>query len=262
MMRLGWGAIFCSLVGAVTLAGCDEKEPEHSKPLDLTPPAEPAPEPEPPPRQKAPAFTIDDTSPQVGFSRSNITQPNGARSVPGLEQFEKELAEAKEFISGKDVPLEVARQANPEWVAVYIEELEALGATSVMVTTETRSTYPKTVRFVAASKLVKPDPCSAVGMVAEDNGTLVWRLSGGAAQKRQRGMGGPDFTITGDTLLALAKKCSSDLFVVQGQKGVTWGFLYDFAASAMALEGGPFRRATVPTTRPTPGRPVALGLAN
>ncbi|HSC88732.1 MAG TPA: hypothetical protein VLC09_15730 [Polyangiaceae bacterium] len=242
------------------LTGCGKSEPEKPKPLDLSkaPVTEPEPEPEAPARKRAPAFTIDDVSVQVGFSRSNLTQPNGAADKAGIEQFEKELGEAKEFIDGQTVTLEVKREAQVSWVASYIEELYELGASGVKVKTDTRSDYPSEVSFVAASRLGKPDGCSAVGMIGDDKSTLVWKLSGGAAQKRQKGMGGPDLTITGDTLLALAKKCSSDLFVAQGQKTIVWGFVYDFAASAMALEGGPFKRASVPTKRPTPGQPVSL----
>lgn len=241
---------------AVGLSACESEKPPEKKAAPSA--AEKAIEPAPVRPREAPTFSIDEAGPQVGFSRSMLTGPNGAPNGPGLEQFKTDLGAERSFIEGKEVALDVHRMAKPEWVSTYVEELGALGASAVRITTETRSDYPKIVPFIPASRVEKPAPCTVVGSVTADRGTAVWKVSGGTARKRGRGMGGPDFTITGDTLKSMLKACESELFVVHGAEGVEWGLLYDFAASALALESSPLKRAAVPSKRPVPGRPVAL----
>jgi len=253
---------FCSaMLSAMLLVGsmvaCDEAKPEKRLLAPAPAPVE-EPEPEPYVKKQAPSFSIDEVGPQVGITRATLVQANGSPDALGLEQLKKELSAVKTFIDGKEVKLVVERMAKPDWVSTYVEELGALGAARVDVTTETRGDFPTTVSFYAASRLDKPDPCSLVGSITEDRGTALWRLSGGTARKRQKGMSGPDFSITSDTLLSLKKKCESDVFFVHGAEGVEWGPVYDFAASAVALPEAGIRRAAVPHRRPTLGRPVVL----
>jgi hypothetical protein len=256
-MVLSWaGWALC----AISVAACDgERKADTKRPAD--PASAPEEDVEAATVQKprsAPSFSIDESGPQVGFSRSMLTGPTGAIHGPGLEQLKTDLAAEKEFIEGRDVELSVHRLAKPEWVSTYVEELGALNASSVVISTETRSEYPKSVPFAAASKLGKLDSCTVVGSVTADRGTAVWRVSGGTARKRTKGMSGPDFSITAETLASFFKGCGSDVFVVHAAEGVEWGLIYDFAASARALEASPIKRASVPNKRPVPGRAVML----
>lgn len=249
-------ALTLGCASSLTL-GCEEKK-EEKKPLVDKPPVD-EPEPAPIQAEKAPNFSVDDVGPLVGFSRVMVTLADGKPAQLGVDQLKKELEVEKSFISGKDLVLNVHRKAKPEFVSLYLEELAALGANELSISTETRDGYPKQVKFAPGSAVQKTPPCTLVGAITEDFGTAIWRVEGGTARKRQRGMGGPDLTITGDTILSLAKTCTeSDLFIVHAAPTVEWGLIYDLAASGMILEKAGLKRAALPSERPTPGRPVVL----
>lgn len=243
------------LVGGAVVSllsfGCEEKK---ETPVQ-TPIVAPVQLPELAKPRVAPAFTIDESSPMVGFSRSMLTTTEGQSNVVGLEQLRADLAGERQFIEGQEVKLEVHRKASPSWVSVYLKELEALGPARVVILTDTRPDFPSTIQFDSGTKGKAPD-CSLVAIVTEERGTAVWRVSGGVAQKRGRGLSGPDLSRTADTLGTMAKTCASDRFVVQGAKGVEWGMIFDLAASGVALEQKKLKVAILPETVPTPGRPL------
>jgi hypothetical protein len=88
----------------------------------------------------------------------------------------------------------------------------------------------------------------------------VWKLSGGAAGKRPKGMAGPDLSMTNDSIERVAKACkSSSGLVVAGAKGVEWGLVYDLAASAKMIAGLRLDLVVVPSQTPVPGHKVQLG---
>lgn len=250
----------CGLLAVVALlsgAGCDEPAKPAAKPA---PAQVEEPEPEaPPPPPTPPTFSIDELGPKVRYSRAVITDDSGKPRVQGLEQLRKDLAQEKDYIAGKDVLLTVGRKANPSWVSMYLAELEPLSPGTIRIGTETRTEYPKEVEFALEGSTPTLPPCTLTGAILEDRSTAIWKIAGGTARKRGRGMGGPDLTMTGDTIVSLAKGCDSPLFVVSGAEGVEWGLIYDLAASAMTLEKAALKRALLPKERPTAGRPVKLG---
>lgn len=244
---------------AALLSGiaCDEPVKPAVKPAPVeVEEAEPTP---PPPPPTPPTFSIDELGPKVRFSRAVITDEGGKPRVQGIEQLRKDLALEKDYIAGKEVLLTVGRKANPSWVTTYLEELAPLDPGTVRIGTETRTEYPQVVEFTLEGAAANLPPCTLSGAILEDRSTAIWKISGGTARKRGRGMGGPDLTMTGDTIVSLAKGCDSSLFVVSGAEGVEWGLIYDLAASAMTLEKANLKRALLPKERPTAGRPVKLG---
>jgi len=248
------------VLAAMALAWCVACE-EPEKPAPKAAPAEveePEPAPAPPP-VSPPTFSIDELGPKVRFSRAVITDESGQARVQGLEQLRQDLAAEKDYVSGKDILLTISRKANPVWVNMYLAELEPFSPAGVRIATETRSEYPKEVAFALEGSTSGLPPCTLAGAILADRSTAIWKIAGGTARKRGRGMGGPDLTMTGDTIVSLAKGCDSTLFVVSGAEGVEWGLIYDLAASAMTLEKAGLKRALLPKERPTAGRPVKLG---
>jgi hypothetical protein len=241
------------------LCGCEENKKTSSvataSPGSAT--VEP-PAPLPPPK-RAPELAVDEISPKVGFSRAVLFKPDGKPNPEGQSQLVAELTEAKDYVAGKDVTLTVHRQAKTAWVTAYLAELGKLGPSSVSLQTETRSDYPKQIKVVPQNRVEKPAACSLVGMILENRATAIWRLSGGTARKRDRGMGGPDLTMTGDTIESMAKGCKeSSLFFVQGAEGVEWGLVYDLAASALAHPKAGLDVAVILNEPPVAGHPVEL----
>jgi hypothetical protein len=87
----------------------------------------------------------------------------------------------------------------------------------------------------------------------------VWRLSGGVASKRGRGMAGPDLSMTGETIERMGKTCSdSSTFFVSVAEGVEWGLAFDLAASSRVLEKVKFEDTVLLSEIPTPGHKVDL----
>ncbi len=245
----------CLLVAAT---GCEEKKKTGAVATASasTATAEP---PAPPPPKRAPEFAIDEISPKVGFSREVLFKPDGKPNPEGQTQLTTDLADAKEYVTGKDVTLSVHRQAKTTWVTAYLAELGKLQPSSVTLQTETRSDYPKAIKVVPQNRLEKPAACSLVGMILDDRATAIWRLSGGTARKRARGMGGPDLTMTGDTIESMAKGCKeSSLFFAQGAEGVEWGLVYDLSASALAHPKAGLDAAVILNEPPVAGHPVPL----
>lgn len=260
LRRQGLGAaivwcVACASLGGLAL-GCDDKPPKKMERLTPPPPEDdPLPLPKP---KSAPTFRIDDLGPLVGFSRSMLVTPDGQDSATGRAQLASDLAAEKEYITDKVVVIQVDRKAQPEWVALYLKEVFALSPKSVLIETESRPEYPKSIEFVSRSAQTQADPCTIVGTVTEQRATAIWRVSGGTARKRPRGMSGPDLTRTADTIQTMFKGCKSDLFIVHAAPGVEWGMIYDLAAAGLAVPDSPLKRAGLPETRPTPGQAVTL----
>lgn len=242
----------------LSCVACEEPEKPAKKATPAAEVDEPEPEPAPPP-PTPPTFSIDELGPKVRYSRAVITDEGGKPRVQGIEQLRKDLEAEKAYINGKDIVLSVGRKASPTWVSMYLVELESLAPSGVRIATETRTEYPKEVAFSLEGSVGTVPPCTLVGAILADRSTAIWKVAGGTAHKRGRGMGGPDLTMTGDTIVSLSKGCDSPLFVVSGAEGVEWGLIYDLAASGMILEKAPLERALFPKERPTAGRPVKLG---
>jgi biopolymer transport protein ExbD len=244
---------FAALLALSCAAGCDDsKRPKNpfDPPPDAPkkPPAVEAPKPQGPPE-----FSIDTISPKVGFSRVVI------KKAEGKQELESRLAEQKEHIDGKDVRLLVDRKTSIDWVVLYVEELGKLGAKHVTIVTESREEFPKEVRFTPEGGIGSVASCSVVAMVMEDRSIAVWKLSGGVASRRSKGLAGPDLTMTAETLERMAKACrESDKIFVSAAEPVEWGLAYDLAASAKALDKVAFRDVILLKQRPVPGHKVEL----
>lgn len=248
------GAVFlCGLALLCGIVACENKPqknafdqgPDQAKPLPKT---TEVPEPEGPPD-----FEIDSIGAKVGFERC-MTETS-----EGLEKLRADLEKAKEYVVGKEVPLRVDRQAKRPWVATYLTELYKAGAKSVKLKTASREGYPTELEFLSQSEAKSAPSCSAVGMILDDRSTAVWKLSGGTASRRQKGMAGPDLSMTGETLERVGKQCKgSDMFFVTGAESVEWGLIYDLAASSQRLDKFRFDQMVLLDEVPTPGHKIDM----
>lgn len=256
------GALWTGALALLALSvasGCDEaKEPSAAPKVSVEEPEEV--EPPQPVTKTAERLSVDEIGPLIGYSRVVLTDSDDKPVRGAEERLTTELSAQKEFIAGKEITLEVSRKAKPGWVASYLRALAPLGASKISIATESRTEFPKSIPFVPEddAKSSAP-PCSLAGIITEDRGTAIWRLSGGTARKRGRGMGGPDLTMTGDTIVSMAKGCDSDYFVVGAAPGIEWGLIYDLAASAMVLEKAHVTRAVLPTEALVAGTKIKLG---
>ena len=232
--------------------GCEEapKKNPFDPPKDAPIPAPPAsaiPKPD-----VAPTLEIDTVSPKVGFERALLQHPEGKAQLTQL------LTDAKRWIEGKDVVLIVDRKVKVPWVATYLDELAKVSPSKITIKTETRKEYSQDQHFVPEAKVQAP-PCSVVGMVTSDYGTAVWKISGGTAGKRTKGMAGPDLSMTGDTIERFAKGCKeSSTFFVSVAEGIEWGLAFDLAASSRVVEHAKFDTSVLLNEIPTAGQKVEL----
>lgn len=243
-----WGAAFLCLGAACESQpqkNAFDQGPDQVKPLPKT---SAVPEPEGPPD-----FEIDSIGAKVGFERSLID------TNEGREKLRDDLAKQKAHVDGKDITVRVDRKAKRAWVATYLTEVFKAGASSVKLKTDTREGYPTELPFLSQAEAASASKCSTVGMILDDRSTAVWKLSGGTASRRQKGMAGPDLSMTGETLERVGKQCKeSDLFFVSGAESVEWGLIYDLAASSQRLEKFRFERMVLLNEIPTPGHKVDL----
>jgi hypothetical protein len=238
---------------ALLLAGCDD--PPKKNPFD--PPPDKAKQPPPiteaPKPSGPPQLGIDTIGPKVGFARAMLEQREGQANL------RSELEKNREHFAGKPSTLIVDRKAKLTHVAVFLEELGKLGSKPVTIKTETRKDYPAEVAFTPANAVGDVPSCSVVAIVTEDRGTAVWKLSGGVAGKRGKGMAGPDLTMTGDTIARNAKACEQSRTVfVSAAPELDWGMAYDLAASTKALEKAYFDAVVFLGQTPVPGHKVDL----
>jgi hypothetical protein len=247
-------AIGLSLVVSGLLVGCDDSPPPRN-PFDPGPNAAKKPPPiqEVPKPKGPPELHIDSLSPKVGFTRVLLKKPEDR------EKLAKELNDNREYFSSGDVPLRVDREADPTWVVAMVDEIAALGADRITVRTPTRPEFSQQLRLKPATRVDGTPSCSIVAMVLADRGTAVWRLRGGRAAKRSKGFAGPDLTMTGDTIVRLAKKCKeSSTFFLSGAEGVEWGLVFDLGASTLKLKDAKLETPVLLRKPPTPGRRVGL----
>ncbi len=242
-------ALLALLLAALGCEDAPKKNP-FDPPKDAAIPAPPASA--IPKVDAAPIFEIDTISVKVGSERALLHNPEGRAQLTQL------LTDAKRWIEGKELRLIVDRKAKVPWVATYLEELGKLGPSKITIRTETRKDFREEQVFTPEAKTQAP-PCSVVGMVTSDYGTAVWKLSGGVASKRTKGMAGPDLSMTGETIERIAKGCKeSSTFFVQVADGIEWGLAFDLAASSHVLEHAKFSDNVLLGEIPVPGHKVTL----
>jgi hypothetical protein len=177
----------------------------------------------------------------------------------GQERLREILAKHRKYYEDENVLLIVDRAAQLPWVIAMFQELDRIGASSVTVVTETRKEFDGKLKFKFQSRVRKPQDCALVLMVLKDRSTAVWKLSGGTASRRAKGFAGPDLTTTAETIERYFNACEdSRLTFVSAQEGVSWGLVYDLAASAQKIDGVKLDTAVLLEKEPTPGRPVKL----
>lgn len=234
---------------ALGVFGCEEPPKKEAPKTDAVAPPAPTPAAKP---MAAPLLEIDTISPKVGTERALLVHPEGKAKLAEL------LGGARSWLEGKDVTVIADRQTKVAWVVTFLDELGKVGPSSITIRTETRKDFSADQRFVPEAK-VKAPPCSVVGIVTPDYGTAVWKLSGGTAGKRSKGMAGPDLSMTGDTIERFAKGCKeSSTFFVQVAEGAEWGLAFDLGASSRKLEHAKFDTTVLLSEIPTPGHKVEL----
>jgi biopolymer transport protein ExbD len=253
---MNWARLLVTpLVAAcVLVTGCDDAE-KRKNPFDPPPdkPKQPPPLTEETRPKPPPELTIDELSPQVGFSRVIL------KKASDREKLATELAETKEHWQGKVVPVRIDRKANVDWVMTLFGELSRVGAEAFEVSTDTRDDFPKKLTFTPQSAVSDPPGCSVVGVILADRATAIWKLAGGTASKRMKGFAGPDLTMTGDTIARYSKNCKeSELFFVSANEVIEWGLLYDLAASTKKLDDVLLPKIVLLEERPVAGRKVDL----
>ncbi|MGC4063741.1 MAG: hypothetical protein QM784_03685 [Polyangiaceae bacterium] len=140
-----------------------------------------------------------------------------------------------------------------------MEELANIGAQPILVKTSLRKDFPQELRLDVQFRAGKVPECSVVTAILADRSTAVWKLSGGTAAKRGKGLGGPDLSMTGETIERYVKACkNSNTLFVSGAEGVEWGLIYDLAASTKTLEKVSIERIVLLSEPPVAGRPVKL----
>lgn len=253
-----WKRLSRSLAVGTLLAfattACEEKKDPAANAASAKASATPVEEeePEPPKPTGPPALVVDEIGLKVGFTTILAGKPDTQR------RLDAELDGVKEHLDGKTLDVQVDRKTKIEWVMMMLDALAKRGATGFGVSTSTRDEYPSKLELTPASALSSPKPCSIVGMILEDRSTAVWQLSGGVANRRAKGMAGPDLTMTGETIERKAKACDSGIFFFSGDDIVEWGLAYDLAASTKTLKKASFDKHVLLPKIPTAGHEVEL----
>lgn len=246
-MRTSWLTV---LGFALCLGACDDPPPkkEPVKAKETAPTTSAVAKPSGPPQ-----LSIDDLGPKVGYTRVLLERPEGK------DKLTEELETVKSHFEGKDATLVVVRQAKLPWVVAMIDGLSKIGAKRVVVKTETRKEFPTELAFTPQDQAPDAPACALAGMILEDRGTAIWKISGGTASKRAKGFAGPDLSTTAETIERYAKACKdSHLFFVSAAPVIEWGLAYDLAAAAKKVEGAGLDMPVLLRETPTAGRKVEL----
>ncbi|HVU05686.1 MAG TPA: hypothetical protein VHE30_28250 [Polyangiaceae bacterium] len=246
------GFIVPVALACLALVACDSK-PKENPFENKAAPKEPPPITEPPKPKGPPEFTVGEEGPKVSWTYILIDKPDGKQKLADA------IKENAEWVSGKDVALQADRKSKLAHVAAMMRGLEAGGAASVTVTTETRTEFPKTVKFLPKTEAKSAPGCSVVAKVLSERRNAVWSLKGGTAVKSPKGLAGPDMAMTEDSLGAAAKRCKDSPWVfVSADEDVEWGLVYDLAAATQSLEKQKLDKVVLLDTAPTAGRPVKV----
>jgi biopolymer transport protein ExbD len=236
------------------LLGCDDPGPKKNPfdpPKDA--PVKPPPVTEVPKPKGPPELSVDNLSPKIGFSRVLLQKPTDR------EKLKNELLAVRNDFSGKEATVLVDRKADSKWVIAMMEELANIGAQPIVIKTSSRTDFTQQLTMDVQFRAGKVADCSVVTTILADRSTAVWKLSGGTAARRGKGLGGPDLSMTGETIERYGKACKqSNTLFVSGAEGIEWGLIYDLAASTKKIEKVSFERIILLSESPTAGRAVKL----
>jgi hypothetical protein len=175
------------------------------------------------------------------------------------EKLKKEVESVRDEFSGKETTVTIDRKADSKWAIAMLEEVANIGAQPIVVKTSSRTDFPQQLTMDVASRAGKVPDCTVVTAILADRSTAVWKISGGTAARRGKGLGGPDLSMTGETIERYAKACKqSKTLFVSGAEGIEWGLIYDLAASTKTLEKVAFEHIVILSEPPVAGRAVKL----
>lgn len=247
-MKAPWVLLFA----ACTLS-CGESKPKTNPFETKKDTVEPPPIKEAPKLKGPPDFVVAAEGPKVGWTYILIDKPDGKQKLTA------EIDANKQFVSGASVAVRIDRQAKLLHVGAMLDALSAAGATDFVVSTDTRTEFPKTVKFLPTATARSAPSCTVVTKVLSERKNAVWSLKGGTAVRSPKGLAGPDMAMTADNLANAAHRCKeSDVVVVSGDEDVEWGLVYDLAAATQTVEKTPFAKVVLLLPPPTAGRPVKL----
>ncbi len=244
-------AVFFLVLFAV--AACDDKPKTNPSETKTAETVQPPPITEPPKPTGPPEFTVSQEGPKVGWTYVMLDKPDGKQKLAS------EIAANKDYVSGKDVSVRADRSSKLAHVAAMLDALADGGATSITVATDTRTEFPKTVKFSPPAAGKSASACSVVAKVLSERRNAVWSLKGGTAVKSPKGLAGPDMAMTETSLETAARRCKdSDFVFVSGDDDVEWGLVYDLAAATQTLEKAKLGHVVLLEPSPVAGRPVKL----
>lgn len=252
-MQRPFAALAVFFVALFTVAACDDKPKANPSETKTAETVQPPPITEPPKPTGPPEFTVSQEGPKVGWTYVMLDKPEGKQKLAS------EIASNKEYVSGKDVSVRADRNSKLAHVAAMLDALAGGGATSITVATDTRTEFPKTVRFSPPAAGKSASACSVVAKVLSERRNAVWSLKGGTAVKSPKGLAGPDMAMTETSLETAARRCKdSDFVFVSGDDDVEWGLVYDLAAATQTLEKAKLGHVVLLEPSPVAGRPVKL----
>lgn len=249
--------LFFALAASVLALGCDDPPKTGgaaSASASASAPASaasvtPA---EPPKPTSMPDMLVDNDGPYVGGQRVKMGEADSAEK---LAKIVKDLP-----INAKPVTIRADRKAKASNVSALVEALGNAGAPKVTIKTDGRNDLPKEITVTPESRVTTAPPCSIVVSVLKDFATAVWSIKGGLAKKQRKGLAGPDFSHTSETLEKDLAACDSSYAFFQGDDGVGWESIFNLAGTVLNSD----KKKRIETVvllheQPVAGRPVTLG---
>jgi biopolymer transport protein ExbD len=243
-----------SALSVLSATGCDDPpKPAGSSSSAATAATSAAPVEAPRPKPTTmPEILVDTDGPYIGGSRVKMGEPDTAEK---LAKLVRDLP-----IDGKNVEIKAEKKAKPSHVSAVVEALGAAGAPKVKIKTEGRGDLPKEITVTPEGRLAGAPACSVVATVLKDFSTAVWSIKGGMAKKQRKGLAGPDFSHTGETLEKELGACDSTDAFFQGDESMAWELVFDIAGTVLVSDKKK-RLDTLVLLReePVAGRAVTLG---
>ena len=245
----------CAVVAAATsLTACDDKpKTGAAASASATSTATAAPTATERPKLTAmPDILVDSDGPYLGGTRVKMGEADSAERIAKIV---KDLP-----VNGKPVTIRADRKAKASHVSAVVVALGDAGAPKVTIKTEGRNDLPKEITVTPESRITTPAPCSIVATVLKDFSTAVWALKGGLGKRQRKGLAGPDFSHTGETLEKDLAACDSQYAFFQGDDGVGWESVFNLAGTILVSD----KKKRVDTLvllheEPVAGRAVTLG---
>ncbi len=248
LFRPTFPAAFLAAVAVFPLAACDDQAAAPLPTSHAEDSASPSPPPPAPPEPaRAPDILVDSSNVSVGTDRVP------SREL-GLADKVAVLAKDRPGIAGRAVDFVAMRNAKPSQVVAVVAALQRAGATGAGVKTEARD---GTTQRIALSFATSVADCATVAWIAKDAAIDVWPAGGGRARRIVKGLAGPDMTLGSEAVHARAGSCRATELVTGADDALTWGLVFDLAATSLHAPGSPADAALL-VTHAIPGRKLIL----